>query len=625
MMKTVEPEVLEALSCMRSGGDFLMKGGAGSGKTYSMLSFLDEVYASNQQAKVACVTFTNVAVNEIKSRFPVSGIHVSTIHEFIWALISRFQKNLREALAELVNSKSINSSLDLPITPNFWSEPITYKEWLSLEAGEISHDEILKIANHLFLEHPTLAKILSDQYDLLLIDEYQDTPVDVLTILLETLPAPGDRELRIGFFGDSEQAIHEEDKGKRIVDSAVNDGRVQLITKEQNRRNPASVIKIINHLRSDGLVQVQSTDDDAPNFNKKGSARFIYTEKAELNTEELRNLSFCSEWTFSSEKTKLLFLGKSMIAREKQFPKLMAIYDKDRVVEYAKLLKAGLAEAGISIENNATLGAVIRAHGVVVTPKKVQQAAFDREPQLLEFASLFLFDDITTTSSKTDRLLGTKKVSDLDNRDRGEKRDPFINHLIAIQDLRALYRKGKFSTVIRAMDETITSIEERQKVAASLKTLDSMDSSSIGDVIAFAEESGLLRRKDAVLRFQEKHPYRCARVSKVPFIEIANLYEYVEDHSPFSTQHGVKGAEWDNIFVSLDNGGWTHYNFERLLDDPKGSSSVHNRSRMMLYVTCSRAKENLIVYAHNPNAVTLARANEWFGGDNVIAIDQRLG
>lgn len=620
-MYSVEPEVLEALECANSGQDFLVKGGAGSGKTHSMRGFLDEIYASNPHASVACVTFTNVAVNEIRSRFPTPSLHVSTIHEFLWSLIYRFQKNIQRSLTELVNDGSIKSTLDLPLPSNFWSQPVIYKEWLSLESSEISHDELLKVARHLFGEHPTLAQILADQYDYLLVDEYQDTPVDVLKILFETLPNPSARSLRIGLFGDGEQAIYEGEKGRAVIDEATSSGRLTVITKKQNRRNPSAVIRVINHLRTDGLIQVQASDKQAPNFEKEGAARFIFTQNRELDTPSLKKLSWCEDWEFSSSDTKLLYLGKSMIAREKQFPQLMAIYDKDRVVEYAKKVRVFLDGRGISIDEHATYGEVIGEYGATVRPTPVLQRAFDDTPELLSMASSFTFHDISTTSTNSDRLLGTKKVSDLDNRDRGEKRDALINHLIAIEQLRDLYRKGKFSAVIRSMDVTITSIDERKKIAEGLKVLDSMDTSSIGDVISFAESTGLLKKKDAVLRFQEKHPFRYSRVANVSFEEVANLYEYVEDHSPYSTQHGVKGSEWNNIFVALDNGGWNNYNFERLMAEPQGDSSVHSRSRMMLYVACSRAKENLLVYVHLPQEATLLRAREWFGAENVVQVD----
>lgn len=618
-MSDLEQEVVEALRHTSSGRDFIMTGGAGSGKTYSMLRFLDELYATNPQASVACITLTNVAVNEVRSRFPTLNLHVSTIHEFLWSLIHRFQKNIRQSLAGLINDEILRSDLETPVTPGFWEHPVKYKERLNLAEGEISHDELLKVANDLFAKHKSLSRILSDKYDYILVDEYQDSPVEVLKIILESLPDPSKRNLRICLFGDSEQAIYEGDKAKVVIEKAIDTGRLNAITKKYNRRNPASVIKVINRLRADGLVQVQASDVHAPNFESQGTARFIYTLNEELNAEKVNNLKVCEAWGCWSDR-KLLYLGKSMIAREKQFPQLMAIYDKDRVVDYAKRLEKSLDDKGISIDEKSLFGEIVEAHGSTVKPTPTQQKAFDTDPNILDFAFPFTFRDLVTTSTNSDRLLGTKKVSELDDRDRGSKRDDLINHLVAVEELRSLYRRGKFSAVIRSIDARFTSIEEREQIASSLKTLESMDDSPVGDVIYFAQKSGLVKPKDAALQFQERHPYRYARVALVPFREVSNLYEYVEDYSPYSTQHGVKGSEWDNIFVALDNGGWNNYNFERLMADPQGDSSVHSRSRMMLYVTCSRAKENLLVYVHQPNETTLARAREWFGEDNVECV-----
>ena len=620
MMGKLETEVKRALELVANKQDFVMKGGAGSGKTYSMLSFLNEIYKLNPTASVACVTFTNVAVNEIRARFPTPNLQVSTIHEFLWKLISQYQKDIRIALVELINDGAIKSDIAKPITADYWTNRIVYKEWLNIEDGEISHDELLKVALRLFSEHPVLSQILGDRYDYLLIDEYQDTPPEVLRILLETLPDPSGRTLRLGMFGDGEQAIHEGDKGKEILASATKSRRVDEIEKDVNRRNPEAVIKIINRLRADNLTQVQSEDEQAPNYQKKGSARFIYTEDTELDTERLKTLPFCQSWGFTTDDTKLLYLGKAVIARENHFPQLMAIYDKDRVVEYAKRVRDFLKKKGQTLDDTVTFGQVYVTHGDTIKPTNVQATAFDNDPHLLEIASHFTFEDIVTTSTKSDRLLGTKKVSSFDTRDRGEKRDALINHLIAIEDIRRSYSEGHFSAVIRALDIVVTSIHDRQVIADNLKSLSSMDEMTIGEVIDFAEESGILKSKDALNRFVDRHPYRYSRVRSVQFREIVDLYNYVEDHSPFSTQHGVKGSEWDNIFVSLDNGGWTLYNYEKLLAAPDSEGSVEARSRMMLYVACSRAKENLIVYIHQPNPETLSRAKEWFGSENVVEV-----
>lgn len=360
----VEDEVLEALQAARSNQDFLLKGGAGSGKTHSMLGFLDEVYAGQPQARVACVTFTNVAVNEIRGRFSTSNIEVSTIHNFLWSLISRYQKNLKDSLARLVNAGDIKSSLTPPIDSTIWTDSIKYGEWLNVEAGEVSHDEILKLAEDIFSTHMTMAKILTDSFDYVLVDEYQDTPAAVIRILVDLLPAPTDRSMRIGLFGDSEQAIYEADNGRAVLALAVQSGRIRVITKTVNRRNPAAVLRIINRLRADGLQQIQSTDPEAPNHNIEGTAHFIYTTGTGLDTAMLERLELVKGWDFSPHKTKLLYLSKSMIARENRFPQLMRIYDKDRVVQYARRLKDHLAKTDLTPADNATLGSVIEAHGV---------------------------------------------------------------------------------------------------------------------------------------------------------------------------------------------------------------------------------------------------------------------
>ncbi|APF41211.1 UvrD-helicase domain-containing protein [Neomicrococcus aestuarii] len=620
-MSALEREVTEALACTRSGQDFLMSGGAGSGKTHSMLSFIRAVFAENPRASVGCITFTNVAVNEIRSRFTTSGFYVSTIHEFLWRLISRFQKNIREALAELVNEGWITANLELPIDAGFWDSSISYKESTDIAKGEVSHAEVLTLVQHLFAKHPTLSRILADQYEFLLIDEYQDTPKEVLQMLLEVLPDPSMRRMRIGFFGDGEQAIHEDGASKKLIEEAVQIGRLTRIEKKINRRNPAAVIRVINNLRTDGLIQVQANGFGAPNYEMEGSARFIYTLKSELDSSRLKELPICGDWRFTAEDTKLLYLGKAAIAKEKQFHRLMDIYAKDRAVEYAKRVETKLLKESISVAGDLSFGAVLELHPQCASQTSTQATAFQENPDLLTFAREHSFQELTSTSTNTYRLLGTKKVSNFDSRDRGEKRDALINHLMAIQELRVLFGSGKFNAVIRAIDASVVSIDERRKVEEDLKTLDQMNSSSIGDVIEFAHASGLVILNDSVLRFQQKNAYRYARVREVPFTEVVELYDYIEDHSPYSTQHGVKGSEWDNIFISLDNGGWNHYNFRKLLESPDSDESVETRSRMLLYVTCSRARKNLLVYFHSPSTKILRNVEPWFGAENVVCVD----
>lgn len=79
---------------------FRFNAGAGAGKTYALIETLkyvtiNKITATKSPQKVACITYTNVAVNEIKSRLGNSEtVHVSTIHERIWEIIKRSQPQL---------------------------------------------------------------------------------------------------------------------------------------------------------------------------------------------------------------------------------------------------------------------------------------------------------------------------------------------------------------------------------------------------------------------------------------------------------------------------------------------------------------------------------------------------
>ena len=119
---------------------------------------------------------------------------------------------------------------------------------------------------------------------------------------------------------------------------------------------------------------------------------------------------------------------------------------------------------------------------------------------------------------------------------------------------------------------------------------------------------------------KKKNEYLYNRVKAVKFSEFQKLYDYLEGNTPFSTQHKIKGAEFDNVLVVLANGGWNNYNFEKMFLGT-ASESVMNRTQKIFYVCCTRAKENLSVFFHNPDEQVIERAKEWFGNGNVINLD----
>ncbi|MGP5067720.1 AAA family ATPase, partial [Psychrobacter alimentarius] len=105
----LEPEVREIFDCIDAKRNFLLSGGAGSGKTYSLVSVIRQVIAEDPTAKIACMTYTNSAVREIEERVSHQNLNVSTIHDFLWDNIKHFQKQLKEAVITMANDPGMGS------------------------------------------------------------------------------------------------------------------------------------------------------------------------------------------------------------------------------------------------------------------------------------------------------------------------------------------------------------------------------------------------------------------------------------------------------------------------------------------------------------------------------------
>ncbi len=135
-------------------------------------------------------------------------------------------------------------------------------------------------------------------------------------------------------------------------------------------------------------------------------------------------------------------------------------------------------------------------------------------------------------------------------------------------------------------------------------------------------DSGLCFKDDNILDFIKNNDYLYSIVSKVRYFEFINLYMYLEGYAPFSTQHKIKGEEFKNVLVILNNGEWSKYNFEYLFNEShkKCNPSVLKRTQKLFYVCCTRAKDNLIVYCENPTNEMLNTARNWFGRENCIPI-----
>jgi DNA helicase-2/ATP-dependent DNA helicase PcrA len=636
----LELEVQEIFQSIDEGRNFLLSGGAGSGKTYSLVNVIRQALAENPTAKVACMTYTNAAVKEIEERVNHKNLNVSTIHDFLWDSIKHFQKELKEALITLANNEEVTRiSIEEvnPVPENYYAglpDGIQYKEFVRIREGIISHDELLNVANYLFEKYPKLSSIVKDKYKFIFIDEYQDTSKAVVETFL-THFKKSERKNIIGFFGDAMQSIYEDGIGN-LGDYKGDDAeKVNEIPKKQNRRNPQLVIDLANKLRNDGIIQEPSADPKAPNMVggliKQGTVLFLHSTDGDINKVEAF-LKANYAWDFyNSKETKELNLTHNLIAGKAGFRNLMDIYDKDQILSFRDRIKKYIKDNNVTTDfSENTFGEVIEAlqQGKsgrdlnAVSPTNIMQVFIAGNPEFYNYAKSLKYSEFSKIYVDKDQLLDDKKQDKEDENKKGLKRDNLVKHLFKIQNNISLYQNKKYNEFLRATDYhfKITSIASKKTLKENIESLMNVGDNTIEQVINDANEKRICLIDDKLIAFKENKEYLYNRVKDVKFSEFQKLYEYLEGQTPFSTQHKTKGAEFDNVLVILDNGGWNNYNFEKMFLGT-ASSSVLDRTQKIFYVCCTRAKENLAVFFHNPDYQVIEKAREWFGVVNVIDIE----
>ena len=628
-------EFQQIMTHIKNGENFLLSGGAGSGKTYTLVQVIKQVIKENPNTKIACMTYTNAAVKEIDERVNNKNLSVSTIHDFLWDNIKHFQKELKSSLIDLVNDKDVKIKIigTNSISKDFFNnleDGIQYKEYLKLKDGIISHDQLLIVASYMFKTHPKLCDILKDKFKFIFVDEYQDTQKPVIEILLDHLKQSKKKNI-VGFFGDAMQSIYDNGIGDLDDYKGNEPEKIQEVKKIQNRRNPQSVIDLANKLRTDEIEQKPSDDKEAPNMNsngevKEGSIKFVYSTNKSLD-----DVNKFLDWDFDdSKETKELNLTHNLIAGKAGFRNLMDIYDKDKILDYRNRIKKYIKDNNAEDDfSNKTFGEVIEIlqKGKAgkeldkIKPTKGMQEFIDKNTNLFNEAKSYSFLDLSKIYIDKDQLLDDKKQDVDDEKKKGSKRDNLIKHLFKIQDNISLYINKQYNEFIRVTEYRVNTIEDKRKLKNIIEKLVDVGNKTIEEIINIADKKGICKIDDKLKIFQTEKTYIYNRIKAIKFQEFQKLYAYLEGYTPFSTQHKTKGAEFNNVLVVLDNAKWNNYNFENLFLE-NGSKSVLNRTQKIFYVCCTRTKENLAVYFDNPNELIIKKANDWFGKESVVNLNK---
>ena len=199
----------------------------------------------------------------------------------------------------------------------------------------------------------------------------------------------------------------------------------------------------------------------------------------------------------------------------------------------------------------------------------------------------------------------------------GNEPDRLARHLLKIGGILFYYSAKDFPHVIDEIQRKIRTNADKQQISSVLSRLSENLDVSVEELINGFDKEHLIRKDDRFNEFLENHAETYDKIKILPASQVLAYFKYYNDFSPYSTQHGIKGAEFDNVLVVMDNGNWNMYNFKYYFEGTPGKESVIQRTERIFYVCCSRAKDNLVVYYPKPTVQIIERAKKLFGAENV--------
>jgi DNA helicase II / ATP-dependent DNA helicase PcrA len=569
--KSVDTRIAEALA---AGNSFLLDAGAGAGKTYSLVlgikTLLEakriELQKSGQQ--IACITFTNVAKDQIATRLSFDPIvRVSTIHDFLWEMIQPHQRALRPAVvsynAELKDTSRRKVNDDL--APILKGATIIYSDTgTNLRKGRLYHDDLLGVARIMFADNPMLARLCASRYPYLFIDEYQDTTRQVIDIIFGSILLTVKKGFTVGFFGDKMQNIFN-GSGNPGIGELPPEYVDQLVTIVQtdNRRCSLAVIDVLNKIRDD-IQQVPAHD------NVAGAALFLVAPGDDGFDRALAWLRG-EGWSLDPSETKLLFLTHRLIAKKAGYGDLVGVY-RERGGFFAEDLLGG--------EDQTIAFFIDKVEGLASAWKQGKQG---EAIAILRKSGLEL------------ATVGAKKT------------------------LREAVDKLAVTRISGSVRDVLTHIREARLFPLLDELAFRLDSAG-RDTSKMDEKERDREKADEVF-------YK--GLFSLPYTQVSAFVEFFLDHTPFATKHGVKGAEYQDVLVILDDAGanWTMYSFDKYLSGIESPTVPRGkRTRNLFYVACSRARRRLaVIDLGRRDLAKESRAADLFGAGKVVTLTEPSG
>ncbi len=248
----------------REYGVFEVRGAAGAGKTFQLVEDIKTLY--NKNKRVIIISFSNAAVDELRSRLLRLNFQILTIHSFCWHSISR-------VVRRIISNDHIRSLFIPDAFLN--STKVPFDEIMEIKYGDLgipqyksntrelwlSHNDVLRLFVIALKEIPEFATLIFSAMDFILIDEYQDTDGEFLHCLFSQVS----QKIAIGIYGDPFQSIYLK-KNSLQIKTIRDEFNIQSHFLEKNYRSQKKLVHFFNSVRQpfDGIVQVSTLDEERP-------------------------------------------------------------------------------------------------------------------------------------------------------------------------------------------------------------------------------------------------------------------------------------------------------------------------------------------------------------------------
>lgn len=118
---------------------------------------------------------------------------------------------------------------------------------------------------------------------------------------------------------------------------------------------------------------------------------------------------------------------------------------------------------------------------------------------------------------------------------------------------------------------------------------------------------------------------------ELDYMQFKSAIDFLFPDAIFSTDHGVKGEEYDNVIFVISK-GWNLYQFDKYApmiigksEVPRNKLSSYERNRNLFYVCCSRPKKRLVLFVSIQIDTTFRSfLNELVGSENIYTYNQYL-